>query len=205
MNKNYKLNKSPLLLISKRLFDIIISLIGLIISVPIVLIIILVIFSQDCGAPFFTQERIGYRGKPFTLYKFRTMCVSAEVNRSPVLCKDNDARLTKVGSFLRTYHLDEIPQLWNVLKGDMSLVGYRPERAFFIEKIMKINPKYSYLYQLRPGIFSKATLYNGYTDTMNKMLIRLRMDLEYIQEMSFWFDFKIMFLTLFYILSGKKI
>lgn len=205
MTDNYKLNKSPLLLISKRLFDIIISLIGLIISVPIVLIIILAIFFQDRGAPFFTQERIGYRGKPFTLYKFRTMRVGAEVNGSPLLCKNNDARLTKIGCFLRTYHLDEIPQLWNVLKGDMSLVGYRPERAFFIEKIMKIDPKYSYLYQLRPGIFSKATLYNGYTDTMDKMLIRLRMDLDYIQEMSLWFDFKILFLTLFYILTGKKI
>ena len=109
-----------------------------------------------------------------------------------------------MGRFLREHHLDELPQLWNVLRGEMSFVGPRPERKFFIDKIMAVNPDYELLYQLRPGLFSLATLYNGYTDTMEKMLERLRMDLEYLRGRSLWLDVKIIYLTVASILSGKK-
>ena len=118
--------------------------------------------------------------------------------------RQNDARLTRVGRFLRDHHLDELPQLWNVLRGDMSFVGPRPERRFFVERIMAVNPDYELLYQLRPGLFSSATLYNGYTDTLAKMLERLRMDLEYLHNHSLWLDTKIIFITVISIITGKK-
>ena len=159
----------------------------------------------DHGPAIFKQERVGYGGNPLTIYKFRSMIVASEADGTPMLCKKSDKRMTKVGRFIREHHLDEIPQLWNVLKGDMSFVGPRPERKYFVDRIMSINPDYEKLYKLRPGIFSPATLYNGYTDTMEKMLERLRMDLEYLQERSMKLDIKIIFLTLYSILTGKKI
>ncbi len=132
------------------------------------------------------------------------MTVASESDGQPALCQKHDKRLTRVGRFLREHHLDELPQLWNVLRGEMSFVGPRPERKFFIDKIMAVNPDYELLYQLRPGLFSPATLYNGYTDTMEKMLERLRMDLEYLRSRSLWLDVKIIYLTVASILSGKK-
>lgn len=189
----------------KRLFDIVLALVSFIIFAPVILIIWIAIKITDNGPAIFLQERIGYRGKPFILYKFRTMRLGAEAQDSPQLSKSNDSRVTKIGAFLRRHHLDEFPQLWNVLKGDMSFVGPRPERKFFIEQIMKINPNYVLLYQLRPGLFSEATLYNGYTDTLEKMLERLRMDLDYLSKQSFWLDLKIIFLTTVSIILGKKI
>jgi Sugar transferases involved in lipopolysaccharide synthesis len=108
-------------------------------------------------------------------------------------------------NFLRDHHLDEFPQLWNVFKGDMSFVGPRPERQFFIDQIMEYNQEYERLYAIRPGLFSKATLYNGYTDTMEKMLERLKYDLEYLDNQSFFLDIKIIALTSYSILTGKKI
>lgn len=189
---------------TKRLFDLTASLLGLLVFSPAFLVIYFLIKKEDGGPAIFRQERIGYGGKPFTLYKFRSMTVTSESDGKPVLCKKEDKRLTKIGRFLREHHLDELPQLWNVLKGEMSFVGPRPERKFFIDKIMAINPNYELLYQLRPGLFSPATLYNGYTDTMGKMLERLRMDLEYLDNRSFWLDMKIIYLTVASILSGKK-
>ena len=132
------------------------------------------------------------------------MRAAAEQKGHPMLCQEDDSRLTRVGKFIRQHHLDELPQLWNILKGDMSFVGPRPERKYFIDKISAINPNYSLLYQLRPGVFSDATLYNGYTDTMEKMLERLRMDLDYLEHRSFGLDLVIIFKTVFFILSGKK-
>ena len=165
---------------------------------------ILVIKIENGGKVIFSQERIGYQGKPFILYKFRSMKESAEADGKPALCCQGDKRLTRVGRFLREHHLDELPQLWNVLKGDMSFVGPRPERKYFVEQIKAINPDYELLYQLRPGLFSPATLYNGYTDNMEKMLRRLRMDLDYLAHHTLWLDTKIIFLTVLSILSGKK-
>lgn len=160
---------------------------------------------SDKGPAIFKQERIGKGGKPFTLYKFRSMRLDAEASGTPQLyAGDEDERLTRVGRFIREHHLDELPQLWNVIKGDMSFVGYRPERKIFIDQIMEHNPDYARLYEIRPGLSSRATLYNGYTDTMEKMLERLRMDLEYLDHFSPWEDIKIVTLTAFSIISGKK-
>lgn len=188
----------------KRAFDIVCSLLGLIVSSPAFLIVYCLIKHEDGGPAIFKQERIGYKGQAFTLYKFRSMTVTSEADGKPALCQKNDHRLTKIGKFLREHHLDEMPQLWNVLKGDMSFVGPRPERKYFVDQIRAINPDYDLLYQLRPGLFSPATLYNGYTDTMEKMLERLRMDLKYLRERSMWLDLKIIFLTLSSIILGKK-
>ena len=132
------------------------------------------------------------------------MKVDAEKEGEELLQMDNDPRLTKIGRILRSHHLDELPQLWNVVIGDMSFVGYRPERRYYIEQIMEIDPRYEQLYQIRPGITSYATLYNGYTDTMDKMLKRLEMDLEYLNHHSLGGDMKILMLTFINIITGKK-
>lgn len=195
---------SPAECVVKRCLDVAGSIVGMIVLSPLFLIIYWAIKREGGKNMIFRQERVGYHGKLFTLYKFRSMRESAEADGKPALCQKNDERLTKVGRFLREHHLDELPQLWNVLKGDMSFVGPRPERKFFVDQIKAINPDYELLYQLRPGLFSSATLYNGYTDTMEKMLIRLQMDLEYLSTRSLWLDTKIICLTVFSILSGKK-
>ena len=190
---------------TKRVLDFVASIIGMVVFSPLFLIIYIAIKHEDGGNAIFKQERVGYRGTIFTLYKFRSMAVTSESDGTPVLCSGtDDKRLTRVGRFLREHHLDELPQLWNVCKGEMSFVGPRPERKFFVDKIKAINPDYELLYRLRPGLFSAATLYNGYTDTMEKMLERLRMDLDYLHNRSLWLDTKIIFLTVFSILSGKK-
>ena len=130
---------------------------------------------------------------------------NAEAESGPSLyAGEGDERLTKVGAFLRAHHLDELPQLWNVFKGDMSFIGYRPERKYYIDQIMDRNPRYRYLYQIRPGVTSYATLYNGYTDTLEKMLRRLELDLYYLEHRSWWFDLKILFKTFVNIAFGKK-
>ena len=189
----------------KRTFDFWLALGSLIFFSPIIAVIAILIRREEPeGDVIFRQERIGYKGKPFTLYKFRSMRMDAEAGNRPQLFTDGDSRLTKVGAFIRAHHLDEFPQLWNVIKGEMSFVGPRPERQFFIDQIMQRNPDYARLYALRPGLFSYATLYNGYTDTMDKMLERLRLDLEYLDNYSLWFDIKIIFLTAFSIIFGKK-
>ena len=187
----------------KRAFDVLVALCGLLVFSPAFVVLYFVIRHEDGGPAIFRQERIGRGGRPFMLYKFRSMTVTAEKD-GPALYVKGDKRLTKVGRFLREHHLDELPQLWNVLKGDMSVVGYRPERQFFVEKIMAVNPDYERLYEMRPGLFSSATLYNGYTDTMEKMLERLRMDLEYLENWTLWLDIKIIFLTSMSIITGKK-
>ena len=189
----------------KRTFDFWLALGSLIFFSPIIAVIAILIRREEPeGDVIFRQERIGYKGKPFTRYKFRSMRMDAEGDGTPQLYQDNDSRLTKIGAFIRSHHLDEFPQLWNVVKGEMAFVGPRPERKFFIDQIMQRNPDYARLYALRPGLFSYATLYNGYTDTMDKMLERLRLDLEYLDNYSLWFDIKIIFLTAFSIIFGKK-
>ena len=189
---------------AKRVFDFTCSLFALIILSPVFLVVAIVLLWQGDGSVFFKQERIGYKGKAFNILKFRTMRADSESNGEPRLAKVNDERLTKVCKFLREHHLDELPQLLNVLKGDMSFVGPRPERRYFIEKIRKENPNYDYVYLMRPGLTSMATLHNGYTDTMEKMLKRLEMDLEYLQKRSLWLDAKLIFTTFLYIVNGKK-
>lgn len=186
----------------KRLFDIVFSLAGMIILSLVYLVIAIMLKRQKNGPAIFSQERIGYRGKPFTIYKFRTM---SEPEKEPQLvAKSSIGQSTKTELFLREHHLDELPQLWNVLKGDMSFVGPRPERRFYIDKIMANDPSYVLIYEMRPGLTSEATLYNGYTDTMEKMLIRLHMDTDYLKRRSLALDASIIAKTFISIVSGKK-
>ena len=161
----------------KRGLDLVASVIGMLVFSPVFLIIYIAVKCEDGGKAIFRQERVGYHGEIFTLYKFRSMVTTSESDGRPALCSG---------------------------KGEMSFVGPRPERKFFVDKIRAVNPDYELLYQLRPGLFSAATLYNGYTDTMEKMLERLRMDLDYLYNRSLWLDTKIIFLTVFSILTGKK-
>jgi len=188
---------------TKRIFDFFIALICLVVFSPLFLICYIAVKREDGGPAIFKQERIGRFGRPFYIYKFRSMRVDAEKD-GPVLYQHlNDKRMTKVGLFLRKHHLDELPQLWNVLKGEMAFIGPRPERKFFIDQIMEHDKRYTYLYQIRPGVTSYATLYNGYTDTMEKMLKRLELDLYYLEHRSWWFDMKILFKTFINIAFGK--
>ena len=138
------------------------------------------------------------------IYKFRTMRVNAEADGIPRLEEERNRHLTPFGRFLRAHHLDELPQLWNVLKGDMSFVGPRPERQYFIDQINRETEDYHYVYLMRPGITSYATIYNGYTDTMDKMLKRLEYDLDYLDNRSLMLDLKIIVKTVLSIVSGKK-
>lgn len=188
----------------KRGFDIIASLVAIAVFLIPCLIVALLIYLEDKGNPIFSQERVGKNGREFTLFKFRSMRKDAEKDGIPKLCSDADSRLTRIGSFLRNHHLDELPQLWNVLVGDMSFVGYRPERMFFINLIIEQDFRYVNLFAIRPGLFSEATLYNGYTDTMEKMLRRLEMDLDYLEHRSLWLDIKIIYKTAMSIISGKE-
>ena len=186
----------------KRCLDVMGACVGLVLLSPVFLLIYLLLKKQGYGSAIFSQERIGYKGLPFRIYKFRTMCEESEVDGLPRLAEKDDVRLTPVGKYLRVYHLDELPQLWNVFCGDMSFIG--PERRYFIDLIMEETSDYEYIYLMRPGLTSKATLHNGYTDTMEKMLIRLRMDLDYLRRRSLWLDTKIIFTTTIYLLTGKK-
>ncbi len=187
----------------KRATDIVCALIGLVLLSPLFLIVFIALKCQGQGSAIFSQERIGLHGKPFNMYKFRTMRTDAEAEGPQLAVKDDD-RLTRVGKFLREHHLDELPQFWNVLIGDMSMVGYRPERQYFINLIMKEDSRYSCLFQVRPGVTSEATLYNGYTNTMEKMLERLNMDLHYLETASFLKDLSIMLKTVKVMVFGDK-
>lgn len=191
---------------SKRLFDMFASLVALIVFSPLFVVCTVLVRREDGGPAIFKQERIGRFGRPFYIYKFRTMRLDAEA-MGPQLSHgggDNDPRLTKIGKFLRAHHLDELPQLWNVFIGDMAFVGPRPERKFYIDQIMEHDKRYEYLYQIRPGVTSYATFYNGYTDTMEKMLRRLEYDLYYLGHRSWMFDIEILWKTFFGIIFGKK-
>ncbi len=187
----------------KRTIDLILSALCLIIFSPLLLVCYLAI-KIGGGPAIYKQERIGKGGRPFYIYKFRSMVIDAEKEGEELLQQDNDPRLTKIGRFLRTHHLDELPQLWNVFIGDMAFVGYRPERKYYIDQIMERDPRYERLYEIRPGVTSYATLYNGYTDTMEKMLRRLELDLYYLEHRSLSFDTKLLVKTFINIIFGKK-
>ena len=186
----------------KRFIDLIVSALCLIVFSPLILICWLAI-KLGGGPAIYKQERIGLGGQPFYIYKFRSMVVDAEKEGEELLQQDDDPRLTRIGRFLRAHHLDELPQLWNVFIGDMAFVGPRPERQYYIDQIMQRDARYERLYALRPGITSYATLKNGYTDTLDKMLVRLEMDLYYLEHQSLWTDAKILWKTFANIVSGK--
>ena len=186
----------------KRAFDIVASALGLILLSPLFALIALQVKLSSRGPVFYSQERIGLYGLPFHIYKFRTMIEHAEEG-TPQLTQDDDPRITKIGHWLRKYRLDELPQLWNILCGDMSIVGPRPERPFFIEQIMKEAPYYCLLYKVRPGLTSWGPIRVGYTDTMEKMIERLNCDIVYVENMSLLLDLKILFFTTGVIIKGK--
>lgn len=188
----------------KRTTDAIASAGSLVLFSPLFLACYIAIKLEDGGPAIYSQERIGRGGRPFRIYKFRSMSTDAEQDGEALTPHETDERVTRVGRFLRSHHLDELPQLWNVLRGDMAFVGPRPERPFYIQQIMKHNPRYEQLYQLRPGVTSDATLYNGYTDTMEKMLRRLDMDLYYLEHRGWWLDTKILVKTFLSIVFGKR-
>ncbi len=192
--------------VTKRMLDFVASGCCLILFSPLFLLCFLLIKLDDGGPAIYKQERIGRFGRPFQIYKFRSMKVDAEKSGPALSHADgqSDPRLTRIGRWLRAHHLDELPQLWNVFIGDMAFIGYRPERKFYIDQIMEHDPRYAFLYQIRPGVTSYATLNYGYTDTMEKMLRRLELDLYYLKNRSWWFDCKVLFLTFVSIIFGKK-
>ena len=186
----------------KRAMDWVISILALIILFPVFVIIGLAVSMTSKGPVFFFQERIGWHGKPFKIIKFRTMVLDAE-KAGPQLSRSDDPRITSVGKFLRKSRLDELPQFFNVVKGDMSLVGPRPERSHFISKIMERAPHYRHLQKVRPGITSWGQVKYGYAENVDQMIQRLRFDLIYIENMSVALDFKILFYTVITVLRGR--
>lgn len=189
-------------LVMKRTFDIMASLIAMIVLSPLMAVIAVLVRLDSPGPIIYSQERIGLWGQPFRIYKFRTMVADAEQD-TPLLSHEGDERITHIGKFLRKYRLDELPQLWNILKGDMSVVGPRPERQYFVEKIMVQAPYYCLLYKVRPGLTSWGPVKVGYTDTMEKMLQRLMYDITYTENMSIWLDMKILLRTVGVLVDGK--
>lgn len=186
----------------KRAFDVVVSAMMLILLSPLYLILSLLVWYSSEGPVFYKQERIGLHGLPFNIIKFRTMCVHAE-EATPQLSADDDPRITKVGKWMRKYRLDELPQFWNILRGEMSIVGPRPERRYFINQIEEKAPYYCMIYKIRPGLTSWGPIKVGYTDTLDKMLRRLNYDIVYIENMSIRLDIKIMFHTIGVIFNGK--
>ncbi len=187
----------------KRLIDVVTSTVALILLSPIFLVISVIIKLDSPGPVFFRQKRLGLGGKPFTILKFRSMVRNAEADGQPQLTKDNDPRITRAGRLLRKYRIDELPQFVNVMKGEMSLVGPRPERREFANRIAERVPLYPMLYQVRPGITSWGMVRFGYASTVDEMVERLRYDLIYLESISLSTDLKILLHTVNTVVSGQ--
>jgi exopolysaccharide biosynthesis polyprenyl glycosylphosphotransferase len=188
--------------ILKRTFDMVISFLGLLLLSPFLAFISWKVKRSSPGNIFFTQERVGLNGKIFRIIKFRSMYANAE-NGTPQLSSENDERITPFGKTMRKYRIDELPQLWNVLTGDMSLIGPRPERKYFIEKIIETAPQYELLQRVKPGITSLGMVKFGYASNLKEMLQRMRYDLLYIENMSLLMDLKILIYTVMILWKGK--
>ncbi len=210
-----RLNMSPLVSITKhkmsdwqlstkRFFDISVSLLSLLTFMPLMLCCALAIRWDSKGSIFYKQERIGKLGRPFKIIKFRTMYEGSE-NGTPKLSAPTDSRVTRVGHYLRKYRLDELPQFWNVIIGEMSIVGPRPERQYYIDQIAKRAPYYCMTYRIRPGLTSWGPIKIGYSDTVEKMVERLNYDIIYMENMSLLNDMRILFYTIEVILKGKGV
>ncbi|WKN33470.1 sugar transferase [Porifericola rhodea] len=186
----------------KRIFDIVFSLSVVLVGSPLFLIVALLTKITSKGPVLFAQERIGKEGKPFLIYKFRSMYTDAEC-KGPCLATDNDPRITPWGRFMRKLRLDEIPQFFNVLKGDMSIVGPRPERQYYIDKIIEVAPQYRYLQYVKPGITSIGQIKFGYAENIDEMVQRLRFDLLYLKNVSFSLDLKIILMTIMVVFRAE--
>lgn len=186
----------------KKVLDKLLSLVALVLLSPVMLYCAIRVKMSSPGPIIYSQERIGYKGKPFTIYKFRSMGVDAEA-AGPALSSDHDPRITRWGAIMRKWRLDEFPQFLNVLKGDMSLVGPRPERKYFIDQIMQVAPHYKHLLKVKPGLTSWGQVKYGYAENIEQMVERLRFDILYIENMSLLVDFKIMIYTVLTLLEGR--
>ena len=187
----------------KRAIDVIVSLAALIILTPLYAIVACIIKGTSPGPVFYLQERIGLHNKPFNIIKFRSMVQDAEVGGQPQLSSDDDPRITPFGRFMRKYRIDELPQFWNVLMGDMSIVGPRPERKFYIDQITKRVPSYALLHQVRPGITSMGMVKFGYAKNVDEMVERVKYDLMYLDNMSLMNDLKILIYTIKIVFTGR--
>jgi lipopolysaccharide/colanic/teichoic acid biosynthesis glycosyltransferase len=188
--------------ISKRCFDVIFSIAVMSFGSPVFFLLYLITKFSSKGPAFFKQERLGKDGRPFIMYKFRSMCVDAE-KFGPQLSSQVDPRITRWGKVIRRTRLDETPQFWNVLKGDMSIVGPRPERLHFARKIAARNPNYKRLAHIKPGITSIGQVYYGYAENVDQMCDRLKFDLLYLQKISVNADLEIIYKTVRVMLQGK--
>jgi exopolysaccharide biosynthesis polyprenyl glycosylphosphotransferase len=188
--------------ILKRMGDFILSAIAIILLLPILILMGIIIKLTSEGPIFYLQERVGKNGKPFRIIKFRSMCTDAEKN-GPALSTENDSRVTPFGKFMRKYRFDELPNFFNVIKGDMSLVGPRPERQFYIDQIVTRAPHYKHLLKVKPGVTSWGQVKFGYAENVDEMIERLKYDILYIENMSLMVDIKILIYTVLIVLKGR--
>lgn len=186
----------------KRITDILLTILGIILLLPLILITAIMVMLTSRGPIFFLQERTGYKEKPFMIWKFRSMHIRAE-QTGPQLSSNEDSRATGWGKIMRRWRLDELPQLLNVLKGDMSIVGPRPERKYYIDQIVKTHPEYLRLLKVKPGITSMGMVKFGYAENVAEMIQRMKYDLDYVDNASLLLDMKIMLQSIQVVFAGK--